>query len=92
MARKQIELEVEGPEMAIVGESAAKRVCGRLTEGGCCGMGDSLCGGDAQEDFVFDAAASSGPETSGPLRVARDARDSLCSPCLGDSSFTRRII
>jgi hypothetical protein len=40
-------LEVEGPEMAIVGESAAKRVCGRLTEGGCGGMVDSLCGSDA---------------------------------------------
>jgi hypothetical protein len=32
---------------------------------------------------VFDAAASSGPETSGPLRVARDARDSLFSPVSG---------
>ena len=32
---------------------------------------------------MFDAAASSGPETSGPLRVARDARDSLFSPVSG---------
>jgi hypothetical protein len=46
MARKRIELEVKGPEMEIAGESAAKRVCGRLTEAGCGGMGDSLCGSD----------------------------------------------